>query len=106
MNRAELVAQFRKAMQPIIAEQLITADGAEVLTVIYDESLAKWEVSVVEALTNRIVQWGQTMDGIPDETLYTLGLRQAIDLVQGSDPFDLTVPVVQEEDDDVSDQSD
>lgn len=106
VNREELVAQFRKAMQPIIAERLVTADGAEVLSTIYDEFLSEWEDYVVEVLNNRIEVWNRVMDGTPDDTLYTLGLRQAIDLVQGKNPFDLSTPVVQEEDEDVSTASD
>lgn len=102
MNRETLVAEFRKAMQPIVAEQLVTADGAEILISIYAESLAKWESAVAGALLGRVDEWDRVMDGTPDDTLYTLGLRQAIDLVQGKNPFDLTTPKVQE---DVPDQS-
>lgn len=55
-----------------------------------DETLEAFKAQVVAELQGKIFDWEATAGSVEDATLYTLGLREAIDLVRGfeTEPFD------------------
>ncbi|NBR23357.1 MAG: hypothetical protein EBU08_06200 [Micrococcales bacterium] len=57
----------------------------EDLYIVVTKKLQRLEDDLVDELTKMIKHWEAE---VPDDTtLYTLGLRQAIDLIQGNDPL-------------------
>lgn len=57
-----------------------------VLSSLLKQYLEEWEDDIVDRLSGRIKSWELIMDGELDGSLYTLGLRQAIDVVRGVEP--------------------
>lgn len=89
ITRAKLVDDYSKALSEI---PTLEPHTREILADIYEQSLQEWETAVVERLHAMARLWEQIMDGTVDESLYTLGIRRAIDVVTGTEP-DLTKPV-------------
>jgi hypothetical protein len=57
----------------------------EDLYIVISKKLQRLEDDLVDELTKMIKHWEAE---VPDDTtLYTLGLRQAIDLIQGNEPL-------------------
>ena len=51
----------------------------------FDSVVRDRESGITDVLTNKIRNWENTMDG-DDKSLYTLGLRHAIDAIKGLEP--------------------
>jgi hypothetical protein len=51
----------------------------------FDSVVRDRELSITDVLTNKIRNWEDTMEG-DDKSLYTLGLRHAIDAIRGLQP--------------------
>jgi hypothetical protein len=61
----------------------------EKIAVIVDSIMTEHTGSIEKKITEMIREWE---DRVPeDDTLYSLGLRRALDVVQGRDPDDMTV---------------
>jgi len=62
---------------------------AEKIVIIVDGIMTEWTDSIEKKLTEMIRTWEDRMP--EDSTLYTLGVRRALDVVKGVDPDDVTV---------------
>jgi hypothetical protein len=51
----------------------------------FDSIVRDRELGITDVLTNKIRNWESTMEG-DDKSLYTLGLRHAIDAIRGLEP--------------------
>jgi hypothetical protein len=51
----------------------------------FDSVVRDRELGITDVLTNKIRNWESTMEG-DDKSLYTLGLRHAIDAIKGLEP--------------------
>jgi hypothetical protein len=51
----------------------------------FDSVVRDRESGITDVLTNKIRNWESTMEG-DDKSLYTLGLRHAIDAIKGLEP--------------------
>jgi hypothetical protein len=51
----------------------------------FDSIVRDRELGITDVLTNKIRNWESTMEG-DDKSLYTLGLRHAIDAIKGLEP--------------------
>ncbi len=51
----------------------------------FDSVVRDRELGITDVLTNKIRNWESTMEG-DDKSLYTLGLRHAIDAIRGLEP--------------------
>lgn len=56
----------------------------EIETAVFD-SFDEWKNYLVEVLTDMVKAWETEVP--EDDSLYSLGLRRAIDVVNGDDPF-------------------
>ena len=92
--KQEITFEFQKALLPMVAEQFITADGATVVVDKFIELLDKYSDEVAERLRSLATDWEAKM-GENDKTLYSLGVRHAVDLVTEFDPT--TAPTATDE---------
>jgi hypothetical protein len=80
----------RDRMMEEITQTIANRGGStgdqSVLFIQINRILENWEEDIVDRLSGRIRDWEMIMDGELDGTLYTLGLRQAIDVVRGVEP--------------------
>ena len=67
---------YEKQLDPQVGLKIIEA---------FDSVIRDRDAGVIETLTSKIRNWENTMDG-DDKSLYTLGLRHAIDAIRGLQP--------------------
>ena len=84
MNKHEIAFEFQKALKPLVAEQFLTNDGAHVVLDMFIEHLDKFIESNEKILVKMIKDWEVRL--LEDDTLYSLGLRHALDVLAGEDP--------------------
>lgn len=84
-SKSKTVARIYTLLQPLF-EREEPADFDEIVDAI-EIPLAEWKDSIVLQLEKKIMHWDQIQDG-KDDTLYTLGLRQAIDLLNNYDSIE------------------
>ena len=86
MKKNEVI---QKIIQDLVA---VTPNvPAEKIVVIVDEIMNEYTNSIEMKLTEMIRTWEDRMP--EDSTLYTLGVRRALDVVKGKDPDDISVEV-------------
>jgi len=56
----------------------------DVLILVSYETISRWQDTIVTRLQAMVKEWDSTITD--DKSLYTLGLRRAIDIVQGNNP--------------------
>lgn len=56
----------------------------DVLVLVSYETISRWQDTIVNRLQTMIKEWDSTITD--DKSLYTLGLRRAVDIVQGNNP--------------------
>lgn len=83
--RSALAFEFQKSLLPMVAEQLIAPEAAVMLTEKVVEVLGDYSEEIAEKLRTMISEWESVMDE-DDKTLYSLGLRRAVDIVLEKDP--------------------
>lgn len=83
--RSALAFEFQKSLLPMVAEQLIAPEAAVMLTEKVVEALSDYSEEIAEKLRTMISEWESVMDE-DDKTLYSLGLRRAVDIVLEKDP--------------------
>jgi hypothetical protein len=85
MTRNDATFRFQKALFPMIAEQLIHADAAAILIREMGDCLDLYREGLELELMRKINEW-ETGMGEADHSLYSLGLRHAVDLITEFDP--------------------
>ena len=68
----------------MVAEQLIAPEGAVILTDKLVEILENYGEELAGKLQTMITEWEAVMDE-DDKTLYTLGIRRAVDVILEKD---------------------
>jgi len=69
-------------LQKMVANGKLHPDVVPELVVFIDESIHDWKQLVVQSLEEKVVNWEASMEK-NDYSLYTLGLRHAIDEILG-----------------------
>lgn len=83
--KQEITFEFQKSLIPMVAEQFVTSDGAAVIVDKFIEMLDRYSEEVAERLHSLAINWESRM-GENDKTLYSLGVRHAIDVLTEKDP--------------------
>lgn len=84
MNKHEAAFEFQKGTLPLVAEGFMTDAGGRAAVELFADILDKYTESLVETLQEQIRKWEVRL--LDDETLYSLGLRHSVDLINGEDP--------------------
>ncbi|WJZ48441.1 hypothetical protein [Actinomycetia phage DSL-LC01] len=79
-----------EVIKKIIADLAMVSPNVPVekIAIIVDSVLTEWSGSIEKKITEMVRDWEDRMPD--DDTLYSLGLRRALDVVRGQDPDDLT----------------
>jgi hypothetical protein len=85
MTRNDAVFRFQKALLPMVAEQLIHTDAAAILIREMGDCLDLYREGLELELMRKINDWEGAMTE-RDTSLYSLGLRHAVDLITEFDP--------------------
>jgi hypothetical protein len=56
----------------------------DVMILVAYETISRWQDTIVSRLRTMVDEWDKTIED--DKSLYTLGLRRAIDIVEGNNP--------------------
>ena len=83
MNRSEIKQRFQERITGLIMDGSIQADKAPDLVSFFSEVLVEREEYLVAQLAELVTDWENSM-GDEDKTLYTLGIRRAIDVIRES----------------------
>jgi hypothetical protein len=84
MNKNELKRAFSEYITGMIMDGTIKPDNAPDLISFIDELLDTRETYIVGKLAELVSSWETTM-GDDDKSLYTLGVRRAIDVIRETD---------------------
>lgn len=82
--RSALAFEFQKWLLPMVAEQMVAPEAAVILTDKVSEILEEYGQEIAGKLQSMITDWESVMDE-DDKTLYSLGLRRAVDVVTERD---------------------
>lgn len=83
-DRLEVAFEFQKQLNPLVAEQVITAGAADMLVGMFSDLLIEYSDRVAEGLHGLARNW-EAKVGPDDDRLYSLGIRHAVDYVYGYD---------------------
>lgn len=86
MKKHEIVFEFQKAMTPLTAEGVVSDMATPVLIGLVSDALDQYSASIVATLNLRIQDWEKKE--LEDPTLYSLGLRHAVDVILEDDPYE------------------
>jgi hypothetical protein len=85
-TKPETVARIYKLLEPLLGrEEKPTFD--EIVDAV-DTGLTEWRVGLSNELKKKAVDWEEKMDD-GDTTLYSLGLRHAVDVVMNFNPTEI-----------------
>ena len=88
--------QIGEDLRALVFMQEITPDTLMKVSRIVDTRVEEWRSGIVEQLREMVREWEETM-GDEDQTFYTLGIRRAIDLLNGR-PATSELPVLEKPD--------
>lgn len=81
MNRSELKRTIAEHLTGLIMDGTIKPDNAPDLISFIEETIERRETYLVERMAELVRDWESSM-GDEDKSLYTLGIRRAIDVVR------------------------
>lgn len=81
MNRSEFKRTIAEHLTGLIMDGTIKPDNAPDLISFIEETIEKRETYLVERMAELVRDWESSM-GDEDKSLYTLGIRRAIDVVR------------------------
>jgi hypothetical protein len=84
-TRNEFAFEFQKQLMPMVAEEVLTEQAATMLAGMVSDLLADYALAVADQLVEKYLAW-EEMSTEKDETLYSLGLRKAVDILIEIDP--------------------
>lgn len=87
--REQRVFEFQKSLMPLEAEGFLSSEASRQAVLLFKEHLDAYCDDLTDALRERVVIWESGM-GEDDKSLYSLGLRRAIDLISETDPTEST----------------
>ena len=89
---ADVTGNIRVILGQLAHVGVINEEAIEAITQIVEKEFTTWRETIAEELRNRISNWEalELTDSIDIAagSLYTLGLRQAVDLVTGTKPLE------------------
>lgn len=79
-----------EAIKKIISDLAMVSPNVPVekIAIIVDSVLTEWSGSIEKKITEMVRDWEDRMP--EDDTLYSLGLRRALDVVRGQDPDEMS----------------
>lgn len=83
--RKEQAFEFQKSLMHLQAEGYLSNEAATRVVHLFIENLDDYCRKVVEVLADKVSVWESGM-GEDDKSLYSLGLRRAIDVITEFDP--------------------
>ena len=84
MNKHEIAFEFQKGLTPLVAEGIVSQMAVPLLMAMVTDALDQHSDSLVDMFNERIRDW--ETKAVDDVTLYSLGLRHAVDLILEEDP--------------------
>jgi len=84
-NKKDLESEFMAYTSSLVGSGQITPDLATELFTVFKRITADRETYLVGGLTEKVLKWESVM-GDEDKSLYTLGVRHAIDFIRGIEP--------------------
>lgn len=84
MTKKEICFEFQKKLAPLVTEGVVTSMSVPIIVQMAIDALEQHSDSIIETLMERIKSW--ETDVANDKTLYSLGLRHAVDILQEEDP--------------------
>jgi len=84
-TRNEFAFEFQKKLMPMVVEEVLTEQAATMLAGMVSDLLADYALAVADQLVEKYLAW-EEMSNDKDETLYSLGLRKAVDILIEIDP--------------------
>ena len=85
MNKKEFRGAIVEHLQGLAYENKITPETITSILAHLDTAIENQERYLVSTLSEKIQSW-ETAMGEDDKSLYTLGMRHAIDFIRGSEP--------------------
>jgi hypothetical protein len=83
--RQEQAFEFQKSLMHLKAEGYLTEDAATRVAHLFVDHLDQYCTKVVDVIKEKVIVWEAGM-GEDDKTLYSLGLRRAMDVITETDP--------------------
>lgn len=84
MNKHEIAFEFQKGLTPLVAEGVVSQMAVPLLMAMVTDALDQHSDSLVDTFNRRIHDWESK--AVDDVTLYSLGLRHAVDLIMEENP--------------------
>jgi len=84
-TRNEFAFEFQKQLMPMVAEEVLTEQAVTMLAGMVSDLLADYALAVADQLVEKYLAWEEINSG-KDESLYSLGLRKAVDILIEIDP--------------------
>lgn len=84
MTKREIAFEFQKGLAPLVAEGVLSKMAVPILMDMMTDALDQYTDSLIEMFNERIHDWESK--AYDDVTLYSLGLRHAVDYISGEDP--------------------
>lgn len=85
MNRKDFDTELRSFITDLVGRSAVPAENATEIYSYLKKLIADREEYLVEGLVEKVTNWESTM-GEEDKSLYSLGLRHAIDFIRGIEP--------------------
>lgn len=79
-SRRDFAFEFQKRLAPMVAEEVISSDNASLVSQMVGDILDEYANALAMTLTERYKVWERSV-GVNDDSLYSLGLRHATDLI-------------------------
>lgn len=84
-TRNDFAFEFQKQLAPMVAEDILTSQAAHMMTAMVGDLLMDYADSLTDQIAEKYREW-ESRIGDDDPTLYTLGLRHAVDVITENDP--------------------
>lgn len=84
MSKQEVAFEFQKSLKPLVAEQFLTSDGADQVLRLFLQHLDNYAEDLTSEIESQIKEWELRLPD--DDSLYSLGMRHALDILTEQDP--------------------
>lgn len=87
---------LRERLMALASTKEVTPEQFQKIFLIVSETVEEWKLEKIAELENMVREWESSM-GADDKTFYSLGIRRAIDVVQGESALQ-QLPVLEKPD--------
>lgn len=87
---------LRERLMALASTKEVTPEQFQKIFLVVSETVEEWKLEKIAELENMVREWESSM-GADDKTFYSLGIRRAIDVVQGESALQ-QLPVLEKPD--------